>query len=61
LFAEEKMELIKLHKSQFKQRCYQECACVQAAARYLGIQAGQCTFAESLKAITDPDWSAGEF
>ncbi len=55
------MELIKLHKSQFEQRCYQERACVQATARYWGTRAGQCNFAESLEAITDRNWSADEF
>jgi hypothetical protein len=54
------MELIKLHKRQFEQRCSQGCACVQATARYRGIQAGQCIFAESLEAIIDRDWSASE-
>ena len=61
LFPDEKMTLIEFHKSQSGQRRYLEREYVQATARYWGVRAGLCEFAEALEVIIDRDWSAEEF
>jgi LmbE family N-acetylglucosaminyl deacetylase len=61
LYPDEKMKLIEFHKSQSGQRRYLEREYVQATARYWGVRAGLCEFAEALEVIIDRDWSAEEF